>query len=241
MEKVTITVDGERVEATKGEYLIGVLERMGKFVPTLCNADGLEPYGACRLCIVEQDRGGWSKMVTSCNFPVKDGQVFITDSDKVRRQRNMVMEFILARSSKTPEVIELARKMGMAESRFAKQDEGCILCGMCIRACEEVVGVSAISFRGRGANREVAAPFGEEAVDCIGCGTCAYVCPTRYIEMIEDENTRSIPLWGVTFEMARCKTCGTKIAPKKQLEYFVRKAKLPPDWFDYCNSCRPRK
>ena len=237
--KITITVDNKKVEVEENQALLPILQRMGYFIPTLCHHEELVPYGACRVCIVEQVRDGWSRMVTSCNFPVKDGQVFRVHSEKLLRERQMVMEFILARSSNVPEIISLAKQLGVEKSRFPTQEEGCILCGLCIRACDEVVGAKAISFAGRGPKREISSPFFDEAKDCIGCGSCAYICPTRYIEMKEDENYRYFPLWKVKFEMVRCKKCGQKIAPKKQLEFIRKKANLPDDWFDLCINCRP--
>ena len=238
-DKITIKLDGKEVEATAGERLLDVCRRNGKFIPTLCDNDDLKPYGACRLCIVEWDRGDWSKMVTSCNFPVKDGQAFSTASEKVTRQRKMLMELTLARSPNSPEIVELAKRIGVTSTRFEKRDENCILCGNCVRACEEVVGVSAISFSQRGADRKVSSPFDGEATECIGCGSCAFVCPTSYIKVEEDEDTRSFPLWNVTFEFAKCKKCGGKIAPKKQIEFMKKQAKnLPDDWFDICQNCR---
>ena len=239
--KITITIDGKKVEATEGENLLDVCKREFIPIPTLCNHPDLKPYGVCRLCIVEWDRGDWSKIITSCNFPVKEGQVFKTKSEKVQRQRKMVMELTLARSSQTPEVIEMAKRVGIdVESvRFPKKDDGCTLCGMCIRACTEVVEANAISFANRGPTREISSPFFDEAQNCIGCGSCVYICPTNYIKMEEDENYRTFPLWKVKFEMVRCKKCGQKIAPKKQLDFIRKKANLPEDWFDVCINCRP--
>jgi NADH dehydrogenase/NADH:ubiquinone oxidoreductase subunit G len=241
MSEVTITIDGKKIKAVEGEYLLDICKREWIFIPTLCDNSELKPYGACRLCIVEWDRGTWSKIVTSCNFPVKDGQVFKTNSEKVNKERKMIMEFTLARASKTPEIIELAKKLGVESDsvRFPKKEEGCILCGMCIRACSEVVGANAISFSGRGPIRKISSPFFEEAGDCIGCGSCAYVCPTNFIKIEEDAKIRKFPLWKVEFEMAFCKKCGQKIAPKKQLEFISKRANLPKDWFDLCQNCRP--
>ncbi|MFH1874835.1 MAG: 2Fe-2S iron-sulfur cluster-binding protein [Pseudomonadota bacterium] len=238
MEKIEITIDGKQVKAKAGERLLDVLRREGIFIPTLCDHEDLQPYGVCRLCIVEWDRGDWAKVITSCNFPVKDGQIFRTKTEKIIRQRKMVMELTLARASKTPEVIELAKKMGVTSTRFPTKDEGCILCGNCIRACSEIVEVDAICFAARGPDRKVSSPFFQEAIDCIGCGSCAYVCPTNYIKVEEDDKVRKFPLWNVEFEMAHCKKCGQKIAPKKQLEYLRQKANLAEDWFDLCNNCR---
>jgi len=237
---ITINIDGKDVKAEKGSNLLPVLSKMGIFIPTLCTHDQIKPYGVCRLCIVEWVRGeGWTKIVTSCDFPVKDGQKFLTNSEKVRRERQMIMELILARSSNVPEVVELAKRLGVTEPRFPKDEEGCILCGLCIKACEEVVGVSAIGFQSRGPNRSVVSPFDDEAHRCIGCGSCVYVCPTNYIKMEEKDHVRKIPLWHVEFKMQKCKTCGQDIAPEKQLRYIRRKADLPENFFDNCLNCRP--
>lgn len=238
MDKIQVTIDGKKVEAINGENLLDICRHENIYIPTLCDNHDLKPYGVCRLCIVEWDRGSWSKIVTSCNFPVKDGQIFKTNSEKILRMRKMIIELILARSSKTPEIIELARKLGVNETRFEKQDNGCILCGNCVRACSEIVEVNAISFAGRGPTREVSSPFSEEATDCIGCGSCAFVCPTNYILVEENDKTRKFPLWKVEFEMAHCSKCGQKIAPKKQLEFLRKKVNLPQDWFNLCQNCR---
>jgi predicted molibdopterin-dependent oxidoreductase YjgC len=239
MANITITIDGQKVEATAGERLLDVCNRLGIFIPTLCDHDQLKAYGACRLCLVEWDRGDWSKMVTSCNFPVKEGHVFKTNSDKVNRERRMIMEWTLARSSQTPEIVALAKRLGVEVTRFPERAEGCILCGMCVRACSEIVEADAISFSERGPVRKVASPFYDEASDCIGCGTCATICPTRYIEVQEGEETRTFPLWHATFEFARCTKCGQKVAPKKQIEFLKKRAKgLPEGWFDLCQNCR---
>ena len=237
-KEIKIMVDDAALVATEGEYLGDVLKRNNIFVPTMCDHEELEPYGVCRICIVEHDRGDWRKVVTSCNFPVKDGQKFYTKSEKIIRERKMVMELILARSSKTPEVVALAKRIGVDDTRFPKEDKGCTLCGACVRACEKVVGVSAIGFSNRGPDRKVSAPFECEAERCIGCGSCYYVCPVNFIKMEDKNHKRSLPLWKVELEFARCKTCGLDIAPKKQLDYFIKKWKLAPEMFDNCMNCR---
>jgi len=238
MTKVTINVDGQDVQAEEGSYLLPVLKKMGIFIPTLCTHEQIKPYGVCRLCIVEWVRDGWSKIVTSCNFPVKAGQKFSTNSEKVKRERRMIMELILARSSNAPEIVGLAQRLGVTTTRFPKEQEGCVLCGLCIKACEEVVGVSAIGFKQRGTSRVIAPPFDDTAHRCIGCGSCVYVCPTGHVKMEEKNHTRKIPLWNVEFKMKQCKKCGQDIAPEKQLDYIVERAKLPKDFFDICLNCR---
>jgi NADH dehydrogenase/NADH:ubiquinone oxidoreductase subunit G len=238
MTKIKINIDGRDIEAEGGSFLLETLRKEGFFIPTLCNHEEITPYGVCRLCIVEWVRDGWSKVVTSCNFPIKDGQKFLTNTDRIRKERQTIMELILSRSSNVPEVVELAQRLGVETTRFPKDEEGCILCGLCIKACEEVVGVSAIGFQGRGPSRKVIAPFDDSAKACIGCGSCAFVCPTNYIKMEEKDHVRKIPLWHVEYKMQQCKTCGADIAPKKQLEYIKQKVGLPSDFFDNCLNCR---
>lgn len=238
MSDITLTINGESVSANASESVLDVCRRKGIDIPTLCNNSEMNAYGSCRLCMVEIEQNGQCKMITSCNTAAVDGLVVNTHTEQVNKQRKMIMEFILARSSNSPEIQAIADRLGVSETRFKKRDDKCMLCGLCIRACAEVVGVSAISFAGRGADRHVSSPFDEEATACIGCGSCAYVCPTNCIEVKEDNNTREFPKWNVSFEMAHCKKCGQKIAPKKQLEYFNEKVELPDDWFDVCNNCR---
>ncbi len=243
MSKIKILIDGKQVEADAGERLIDVCRRAHVFVPTLCDNDDLKPYGSCRMCLVECEADGKTRMVASCTFPVTEGLKIHTDTDRVKKHRKMVAAWTLARASKTPEIIELAKKVGLNpdENRFSKREEDCILCGMCVRACSEVVGANAISFVQRGPERKVSSPFDDEACDCIGCGSCAYVCPTNYIEVTEDEDTREFPQWKAKFEFVKCKKCGNKVATKKQIEFFKKRAKIPEGWFDCCSDCREMK
>lgn len=182
---VTLTIDGKLIHVEPETPLIEAAQKVGILIPTLCHHEALKPYGACRLCVVEVIKNKWSKLVTSCNYPAEEGLVVLTTSDRVRRTRRMLMEFFLARSPNVPVIKQMAEKMGVRASRLKKQEDArCILCGLCVRVCEEMVGVSAISFANRGIEREVGTPFGMDSDVCIGCGGCTYVCPTGCIEMI---------------------------------------------------------
>lgn len=182
---VTLTIDEQMVRVEGETPIIEAARKLGIRIQTLCHHEALKPYGACRLCVVEVLRDKWSRLVTSCNYPAQEGLVVFTASERVKKTRRMLMEFFLARSPNVPAIRELAAKMGVKTSRLKKQeDERCILCGLCVRVCEEMVGVSAISFSNRGTEREVSTPFGFDSDVCIGCGGCTYICPTGCIEMV---------------------------------------------------------
>ncbi len=181
---VTLTIDGQIIHVNRHTPVLDAAKQLGILVPTLCYHEALEPFGSCRLCMVEVIRDGRSRLVTSCNYPAQQGLTVLTASDRVIETRKMVMELLLARCPDVPGMQQLAEKMGINRSRFEKkEDQRCILCGLCVRACEQMVGVSAIGFASRGIEREVNTPFGINSNVCIGCGTCTYICPTGCIEM----------------------------------------------------------
>ena len=183
--KVTLTIDKQIVHVERHTPIIDAAKKLGIFIPTLCYHEALKPYGACRICMVEVIENKRSKLVTSCNYPAKNGLEVFTASDRVKKTRKMVVELLLARCPNVPVIRQLAKQMEIKAARFKKKDDQrCILCGLCVRACEEIVGVSAIGFVNRGIEREVKTPFGIESHVCIGCGTCTYICPTGCIEMV---------------------------------------------------------
>ncbi len=188
--KISILIDGRRVEVDRGTPVLAAARKAGIQMPTLCHHDLLKPYGSCRLCMVEIVQNKQRRLVTSCNFPVEGNMEVFTDTDKVRKIRRMILRLLLARCPEAPLLKTMARQMGVQTSGFKKtEDHDCILCGLCVRFCEEVVAVGAIGLANRGVNREVATPFKIASDVCIGCGSCTYICPTGCIEMLPDEKT----------------------------------------------------
>ncbi|MBM3119404.1 MAG: 2Fe-2S iron-sulfur cluster binding domain-containing protein [Chloroflexi bacterium] len=238
---ITFKIDGREFKAEKGQTILQVARENGIDIPTLCHHEAIEPYGACRLCIVEISRGGRSRIVTSCLYPVEEGLEVKTGSPRVISNRKMILELLLARCSKNSVIRELASHMGVEQPSFKSEyleDNDCIVCGLCVRACEQVVGVSAISLVNRGITKEPASPFLESALACIGCGSCYYICPTGAIKMEDRGDIRIIHNWKVEFKLKKCRVCGDYWAPEKQLEYIRTKWGLPEDFFDICPTCK---
>ena len=204
---VNLTIDGRKLQAEEGKTVLEVARDNGIDIPTLCYNEELEPYGACRLCLVEVTKNNRSRLVTSCLYPIEEGLVVKTGTEKVVANRKMLMELLLARCQGVKAIEDMAKKIGVDKPSFKPEyfeKNECILCGLCTRACAEVVGTSAISLVNRGVNREVAAPFLDTANDCIGCGSCVYICPTKCIKMEETGDTRTIVNWKATFKMQKC-------------------------------------
>jgi NADP-reducing hydrogenase subunit HndD len=200
---ITIEINGQKVEANKGETILEAAKRAGFNIPTLCYMENFSPTGACRICVVEVD--GARSLVPSCAYPVADGMKIKTHSSRVIVARKTIVELLLATHpddclfcvrSGDCKLQELAHDLGIRQRRFTgaknqyqpdtsspaiiRDPDKCILCGKCVRVCEEVQGVGAIDFIKRGASACVATAFDEgmNISSCIFCGQCIKVCPT---------------------------------------------------------------
>ena len=200
-----ITVNNRVIDAEEGETILSALTRVGIRVPTLCHLPDLPPVGACRICIVEVEGAEGDGLVPSCSYPVVEGMRIFTNSRKVINARRTLLELLLSnhpddclycQKSRDCRLRTLAEEYGVRErtpgKRFreklrdltgacvVRDASKCILCGKCVRVCEEVQKVSAIGFVGR-AGRTVVAPAFHQSMNvssCVGCGQCTLVCPT---------------------------------------------------------------
>ncbi len=173
----TMTIDGVKVQADEGSTVLEVAKFYGFDIPTLCFHEELTPYGACRLCMVEVKDGRRTKVVASCLYPVKDGLEVKTSSARIVKERRLLLELMIARCPNSKILQDMASKMGVEKVRFKMENEDCILCGLCVRMCEEQMKGGAIGFVGRGPKREIATPFREVSEICRNCGGCMYICP----------------------------------------------------------------
>jgi len=179
---VTFKLNGKTVQGEEGQYILQVAEKFGVDIPTLCHHKALEPAGMCRLCTVELFDGRRTRYVTACNYPIWEGMQVKTDSEGVHQGRKLIVELLLARCPDVPLLQEMAEKYGIQEPRFKKENDTCILCGLCVRTCEKM-GANAISLTGRGVDMKVDTPFHIQTEACIACGACASVCPTGHITL----------------------------------------------------------
>lgn len=177
---VSLTIDDRPIQAAEGRTILEACRENAIYIPTLCYHPALEPYGGCRLCMVEvQTQLRPARLVASCVYPCEEGLVVKTDTERVIKSRRMTAELLLAGAAGSVEIRELADELGVHNRRFILEEENtCVLCGLCVRACKEIVGVAAISMIERGMSKKVSAPFQVASSRCIGCGTCVLICPT---------------------------------------------------------------
>lgn len=203
-EIVTLKIDGKDIGARGGETILDVAKENNIWIPALCHLEGLTPVGACRLCIVEIK--GYRNPLPSCVTKVFEGMEITTHSEKLSNYRRLIMELILSERTHICavcsvngfcELQELAQKLGVdnirfpmllnrlsvdsSHKRFVRDDNRCILCGRCVRACTEIEGAHTWDFMGRGLNAKLTCDLDEawaKSQTCTGCGKCTQVCPT---------------------------------------------------------------
>ena len=179
---IHLTIDGKQLEVEDGSTILQAAETLGIRIPTLCHHRSLVPYGACRLCLVELE-GPRPSLQASCVYPAQEGLVVETGTERVLRTRRMMMELLLARCSEIEPIRRLAAEIGVEETRFEQKQEDCILCGLCVRVCQERMGVGAIDFAGRGTEKLIAPAYDKLSERCIVCGACEVVCPIETVDL----------------------------------------------------------
>jgi bidirectional [NiFe] hydrogenase diaphorase subunit len=189
---ITLKINGLPVTVDKGTTILEAAKFVGFPIPTLCHLEGLTPYGACRMCLVEVGDEPNSRLVTSCTYPVQEGLKVRTASERVVKARKIIIELLLASCPQSKTVQDLASAHGVRKQRFRQEYEDCILCGLCVRVCKEQMVAKAIGFRGRGHHRSIGTPFDAKSAVCRQCGGCIYVCPACQLRCTYSDPTKVI-------------------------------------------------
>lgn len=229
-QMIHIKINGRDVHAPAGITILEAARREGIFIPTLCHHEALEPEGTCRLCIVEVSGSLRSGIRVSCIQEVKEGLVVETDTERLRKNRQILLELLLGRSPQSKGLLDLAAKCGVTSSRFQNGVDDCVRCGRCVRVCRDRIGAYALCWINRGPGRKIATDFERLSEQCIGCGACAQVCPTGAIHIEDRGNEREIFTLGqmiARFRLEPCTKCGKPFAPKKYFEHINAKAYKP--------------
>jgi bidirectional [NiFe] hydrogenase diaphorase subunit len=237
-----LTIDNKTVEVAEGATILAAAAKAGVTIPTLCHNEELTPAGACRICVVEIEKSGSpAELVTACSYPAVDGMVVRSASPRALEARKLAVELLLALKPHSSALAKIADSLGVGEPRFELPHQECILCHLCTRSCQEVVGVNAITFIARGRERENAdARVVWSNERCIACGSCAYICPTKAVTLEDNGGLRVLntPSGRLEFKLKACTKCGSYYAPEKQLEFMSRTSGIPLEKFDLCLDCR---
>lgn len=228
---INLTINGKEIQSPTGMTVLEAATAEGIFIPTLCYHEALEPEGSCRLCVVEVSGSLRQGIRVSCIQEVKEGLVVETETERIQKNRRLIIELLLGRSPYSKELLDLAAKCGVVTSRFLTgENDDCVRCGRCVRVCRDKIGAYALCWVNRGYERKITTDFERLSEYCIGCGSCAQVCPTGAIKVEDRGNERKIYTWGqvlARFTLEPCKQCGRPFAPKKYLERISEKAYKP--------------
>jgi len=235
---VNIIIDGKNCECEKGEFLRDIAFRNDVFIPGLCHSNAMPGSSCCRVCLVEIAEKGERKVVSSCVYPVEDICVVFTDSEKVRELRAMVLTLLSKYAPESDMISAMANANGAFEiSRMRPAEKGkCIMCGSCVRVCSEL-GAGAISAVNRGITKKISTPYSESNPDCIGCMSCAKICPVNAIDAKETADNRSI--WGKDFTLLYCPECGEVTGTAEEIAFAAKKTKTEVSTL--CRNCRKKK
>jgi bidirectional [NiFe] hydrogenase diaphorase subunit len=182
MSEMLLQIDGKEVRAKEGITVLQAAQSAGIYIPTLCHHEKLEPFGGCRICIVEAETNGFKRLVVSCVYPVENNLIIKTRSEKVDRIRKTLIELMMAHAPDSPELQKLAEVYNADRDRFDKDSSFCIHCGLCVRYCTEVVKKNAIGFIDRGINKEICFVPSVASKECNDCKQCFPLCPTSYLQ-----------------------------------------------------------
>jgi len=192
--KITLEIDGKTVEAEEDTTILNAVKAAGIEIPTLCYNEQMEPYGACRICVVEVTKNNRTRYVASCVSPVEEGLKVGTNTDRVRKMRKTMLELMLPLAPNSGPLLSLAEKYGAEKNRFQAEPTDCILCGLCVRYCATVKKANAVTFVGRGIERRIVFVPEIAPYECPSCRQCYSLCVGGKITEAESQDILSMPM-----------------------------------------------
>jgi NADH dehydrogenase/NADH:ubiquinone oxidoreductase subunit G len=230
---IDITIDGIRTTVSEGDTILAAARAIGIEIPTLCHHDIVRPHRACRVCTVEVIRADKVNFLTACTYKVTEPLVVNTRSEGALARRREIVAGLVASSPGAPALAVIAHEAGI-ETHSDSTGVRCIRCGLCVRVCDEIIGQKALAYE-KGA---AGTPYKTVSDACIGCATCAAICPTGAIVVEERGGVRRFPQGNKEFKLTACRTCGRPITTELHLAAVRAKRSLPDSVAQVCPACK---
>ncbi len=234
---VTIQIDSRPVAAAQGDTVLETARKNSIYIPTLCFHPALKPSGSCKLCAVEvENPDGHALAMLSCVLKVKAGMVIRTQGEVVKKARTRALKRLIQLAPQARRLHDLAEREGIT---LPPAPDGCIRCRLCVRVCKEIIGQQALRMEKAGGRMQVI----PDSDKCIGCGTCANLCPTHMIKVIDAGQMRTVRTDDCVFgvqPLERCEGCGKNYATERQVHMVEQRTEPHPHVklrHHYCPSC----
>ncbi|MDD4801970.1 MAG: 2Fe-2S iron-sulfur cluster-binding protein [Syntrophomonas sp.] len=233
-----IRIDQQEIDVNPGETILEAARQNGINIPTLCYHEAFGGQGMCRMCMVEVKTAHSTNLVASCTYPINEVIEVHTSTPVIEKARRTIIALLYRTAPQSEFMKKLYQEYKCVENQLEiNENERCILCRLCVRACEEI-GSSAISAILRGTEKRISTPFDEASTVCIGCAACANICPTGAIELSQTPAGRTI--WNRTFAVVTCQRCGQAFATREQLDYIAQHTGIKGSESKLCDDCRKK-
>ena len=248
-KKVKIKINSIEYFVNEGKNILTFCKSIGVNIPALCYNEALKPYGACRLCIVDVKGGNLKHgITTSCTLKASEGLDIVTQTEEIKNHRKILFQFYLSQAPESEMIQKMAAEYKVIDTPFTKKiktndnlGNKCILCGLCVRVCNDIIGKGVINYTARGYFVNINTAYALPSDICMGCKACAEVCPTGAIDFEDIGDTRWGHSWSDTkIPLKECNTCGTYYSPQpfEENTFENMNPEIIEQLKDMCPDCR---